>query len=72
MSRSGNLLSIVGVGENSDQISDLMRRLEASRWLKSTALDLIESNSETGSMRSAFNLSVYIDRPEYIVSSAGG
>ena len=43
LSRSGNLLSIVGVGENSDQISDLMRRLEASRWLNSPALDLIES-----------------------------
>ena len=72
LSRSGNLLSMVGVGENSDQISDLMRRLEASKWLNSPALDLIESNSETGSKRSAFNLSVYIDRPEYVVSSAGG
>ncbi len=72
LSRSGNLLSMVGVGENSDQISDLMRRLEASKWLNSPALDLIESNSENGSNRSAFNLSVYIDRPEYVVSSVGG
>ena len=72
LSRSGNLLSMAGVGENSDQISDLMRRLEASKWLNSPALDLIESNSETGSKRSTFNLSVYIDRPEYVVSSAGG
>ncbi len=72
LSRSGNLLSMVGVGENSDQISDLMRRLEASRWLNSPALDLMESNFETGSKRSAFNLSVYIDKPEHIVSSVGG
>ncbi len=72
LNRSGNRLSVVGVGENSDQISDLMRQLQASKWLNSPALDLIESNEETGSQRSAFNLSVYIEKPNYLVSSAEG
>ena len=68
LDRSGNILSIIGVGESSDQISDLMRRLDASEWLHSPILDLMESKPEKGFRRSAFNLSVHIETPNQSIS----
>ncbi len=72
LDRSGNLLSMNGFGESSDQISNLMRQLEASAWLHSPILDLIQASPEIEFGRNAFNLSVRVGQQAHVVVSAEG
>ncbi|MFT7286992.1 MAG: type IV pilus assembly protein PilN [Halieaceae bacterium] len=57
-------LSISGVAESNNRVSSLMRRLNASEWLKSPNLDAVRAAPTYGDQANTFDLTVQVDLPE--------
>lgn len=60
----GNELSIDGVAESNNRVSSLMRRLDASDWLKNPNLDAVRAAPLYGDQANTFDLSVQVDLPQ--------
>ncbi|MEM1404950.1 MAG: PilN domain-containing protein [Pseudomonadota bacterium] len=58
-----NTLSIDGVAESNNRVSSLMRRLDASDWLKDPNLDAVRAAPRYGDQANTFDLSVQVDLP---------
>ncbi|MEE4278657.1 MAG: PilN domain-containing protein [Halieaceae bacterium] len=56
-------LSIEGVAESNNRVSSLMRRLDASDWLKDPNLDAVRAAPDYGDQANTFELSVLVDLP---------
>lgn len=65
----GSVLSIDGVAESNNRVSSLMRRLDASDWLKNPNLDAVRAAPLYGDQANTFDLSVQVDLPS---SDEGG
>ncbi|MEM6605372.1 MAG: PilN domain-containing protein [Pseudomonadota bacterium] len=61
---SGNRLTIAGVAESNNRVSSLMRRLDASDWLKNPNLDAVRAAPLYGDQANTFNLTVDVDLPK--------
>jgi type IV pilus assembly protein PilN len=60
----GQQLSIDGVAESNNRVSSLMRRLDASDWLKNPNLDAVRAAPAFGDQANTFDLTVQVDLPE--------
>lgn len=60
----GQQLSIDGVAESNNRVSSLMRRLDASDWLKDPNLDAVRSAPAYGDQANTFDLTVQVDLPK--------
>jgi type IV pilus assembly protein PilN len=56
-------LNIQGVAESNNRVSSLMRRLDASDWLKEPNLDAVRAAPNFGDQANNFNLKVKVDLP---------
>lgn len=56
-------LSILGVAESNNRVSSLMRRLDASDWLKDPNLDAVRAAPAYGDQANNFDLKVMVDLP---------
>ncbi|MEM6301788.1 MAG: PilN domain-containing protein [Pseudomonadota bacterium] len=65
----GTRLSIGGVAESNNRVSSLMRRLDASDWLKSPNLDAVKAAPAFGDQANTFDLTVDVETPQ---AQAGG
>jgi type IV pilus assembly protein PilN len=61
---NGPQLSIDGVAESNNRVSSLMRRLDASDWLKDPNLDAVRAAPAYGDQANTFELKVQVDLPE--------
>ena len=59
----GQQLSIDGVAESNNRVSSLMRRLDASDWLKNPNLDAVRAAPTYGEQANTFDLTVQVDLP---------
>jgi type IV pilus assembly protein PilN len=57
-------LSIAGVAESNNRVSSLMRRLDASDWLKEPNLDAVRTAPLYGDQANTFDLTVKVDLPK--------
>lgn len=85
--RKENVFSIVGVAESANQVSSLMRNLEASQWFKNPLLSKVaaeapssvdsksntaaKSSKENSSAANTFSLSVELEAPESATDLVG-
>jgi type IV pilus assembly protein PilN len=69
LSASDDTLYIEGIAESNNRVSSLMRRLDASDWLKAPSLDGVSAAEDLGQSAMNFSLSVEIEAPD--VRSAG-
>ena len=69
LSASDDTLYIEGIAESNNRVSSLMRRLDASDWLKAPSLDGVSAAEDLGQSAMNFSLSVEIEAPA--VRSAG-
>lgn len=60
----GNSINITGVAESNNRVSSLMRRLDASEWLKGPNLDAVRAAPAFGDQANTFDLTVQVDLPE--------
>jgi type IV pilus assembly protein PilN len=60
----GPNLAIDGVAESNNRVSSLMRRLDASDWLKDPNLDAVRAAPAYGDQANTFELSVMVDLPQ--------
>ncbi|WP_439102896.1 PilN domain-containing protein [Congregibacter sp.] len=63
VSARGIDLSVKGVAESNNRVSSLMRRLDASDWLKDPNLDAVRAAPVYGEQANTFDLSVKVDLP---------
>ncbi len=56
-------INIQGVAESNNRVSSLMRRLDASDWLKEPNLDAVRAAPNFGDQANNFNLKVKVDLP---------
>lgn len=56
-------LNVKGVAESNNRVSSLMRRLDASDWLKEPNLDAVRAAPAYGDQANTFDLSVKVDLP---------
>ena len=56
ISQKGTLITINGVAQSNARVSNFMRNLESSEWLKSPQLDVIQARDESGQRISNFTL----------------
>jgi len=81
--RKGNVFSIVGVAESANQVSSLMRNLDASQWFRNPVLSKVaadtqavakkpagKSSDATATNTNTFTLSVELEAPESAVDQA--
>jgi type IV pilus assembly protein PilN len=61
---TGPVLAINGVAESNNRVSSLMRRLDASDWLKDPNLDAVRAAPNFGDQANTFDLKVQVDLPE--------
>jgi type IV pilus assembly protein PilN len=64
VSAKGNAITIEGVAESNNRVSSLMRRLDASEWLKDPNLDAVRAAPTYGDQANTFDLTVQVDLPE--------
>ena len=64
VSARGQQLSIDGVAESNNRVSSLMRRLDASDWLKEPNLDAVRAAPAYGDQANTFDLTVQVDLPQ--------
>jgi type IV pilus assembly protein PilN len=64
VSATGGDININGVAESNNRVSSLMRRLDASEWLKEPNLDAVRAAPAYGEQANTFNLSVKVDLPQ--------
>ena len=60
----GPQLAINGVAESNNRVSSLMRRLDASDWLKDPNLDAVRAAPAYGDQANTFDLKVQVDLPQ--------
>lgn len=72
ISAKGQELSINGVAESNNRVSSLMRRLDASDWLKEPNLDRVSAAPTYGDQANTFVLTVKVDLPEKNAEVGGG
>ncbi len=60
----GKKISIDGVAESNNRVSSLMRRLDASDWLRAPNLDKVQAATKFGDQATRFNLSVRVELPD--------
>jgi len=60
----GQELTIEGIAESNNRVSSLMRRLDASEWLKDPNLDEVRAAPDYGDQANTFELKVMVDLPE--------
>ncbi|MEM1187034.1 MAG: PilN domain-containing protein [Pseudomonadota bacterium] len=60
---TGPELGVEGVAESNNRVSSLMRRLDASDWLKDPNLDAVRAAPNYGDQANTFELSVQVDLP---------
>ena len=63
ISTKAKKISIQGIAESNNQVSSLMRRLDASEWLSGPNLDKVNAASAFGDQATTFNLTVKVDTP---------
>lgn len=83
--RKGDVFSIVGVADSANQVSSLMRNLEASQWFKNPVLSKVAASTQTTTAQNkpaakssdadapatnTFTLSVELEAPESAVDQA--
>ena len=56
LTQKGTSITINGVAQSNARVSNFMRNLESSEWLKSPALDVIQAKDEEGQRISNFTL----------------
>lgn len=56
VTQNGTQITINGEAQSNARVSSFMRNLEASKWLKSPQLDIIQANTADGQKISAFTL----------------
>ena len=61
---AGGDININGVAESNNRVSSLMRRLDASEWLKEPNLDAVRAAPSYGEQANTFNLKVKVDLPQ--------
>ncbi|GAB5413989.1 MAG: type 4a pilus biogenesis protein PilN [Congregibacter sp.] len=71
VSSSANRLSIDGVAESNNRVSSLMRRLDASDWLKDPNLDSVRAAPNFGDQANTFDLTVQVDLPAKDADAGG-
>jgi type IV pilus assembly protein PilN len=59
-----NVVSLEGVAESNNRVSSLMRRLDASDWLKNPNLDAVQAAPDYGEQATTFKLSVNLQLPQ--------
>lgn len=74
LERKENIFTITGVAENANQVSNLMRNLDASPWFKSPVLSTVAADQASSSSKttnagdkpqgSRFSLTVMLEAPE--------
>lgn len=64
VSAEGQQLAIKGIAESNNRVSSLMRRLDASDWLKDPNLDSVRAAPIYGDQANTFELSVMVDLPQ--------
>jgi type IV pilus assembly protein PilN len=67
----GQQLSIDGIAESNNRVSSLMRRLDASDWLKDPNLDAVRAAPAYGDQANTFDLTVQVDLPEKDAEAGG-
>jgi type IV pilus assembly protein PilN len=72
VSAKGQEISIDGVAESNNRVSSLMRRLDASDWLKDPNLDKVSAAPAFGDQANTFLLTVKVDLPEKDAEAGGG
>ncbi len=60
----GMKITINGVAESNNRVSSLMRRLDASDWLKAPNLDKVKAAPQYGDQATTFNLTVQVELPK--------
>lgn len=65
-------ISINGVAESNNRVSSLMRRLDASDWLKDPNLDKVTAAPAYGDQANNFSLTVKVDLPKNEDDAGGG
>lgn len=68
----GQELTIAGVAESNNRVSSLMRRLDASEWLKDPNLSAVRAAPAYGDQANTFDLRVQVDLPQSDDAAAGG
>ncbi|MDG2460667.1 MAG: PilN domain-containing protein [Luminiphilus sp.] len=58
------VVSIQGIAESNNQVSRLLRHLEASDWLESPNLDAVQAAPDYGDQAMTFTLTVNLQLPE--------
>ncbi len=71
VSAVGQQLSIDGVAESNNRVSSLMRRLDASDWLKDPNLDAVRAAPTYGDQANTFDLTVQVDLPQNDADGGG-
>jgi len=66
INRTNEKMMISGKAESNTQISELMRKIERSAWLKKPVLDEIKSNLVQGAKTNEFKLKLYDAMPSLI------
>ncbi|MES2918029.1 MAG: PilN domain-containing protein [Pseudomonadota bacterium] len=72
LERRGDSFSITGVAESANQVSALMRNLEASPWFRNPALSTVATtsaaprpaNSDEKALGNSFSMSVSLEQPD--------
>ena len=67
----GQTLAINGVAESNNRVSSLMRRLDASDWLKDPNLDAVRAAPAFGDQANTFDLTVQVDLPQKDADAGG-
>lgn len=71
VSAVGSDLTIDGVAESNNRVSSLMRRLDASDWLRDPNLDAVRAAPGFGDQANTFDLTVKVDLPKTDADSGG-
>ena len=69
---TGQQLSANGVAESNNRVASLMRRLDASDWLKDPNLDAVRAAPLYGDQANTFDLTVQVDLPANVNEAGGG
>jgi type IV pilus assembly protein PilN len=69
---TGQELTIEGVAESNNRVSSLMRRLDASDWLKDPNLNAVRAAPAFGDQANTFDLKVQVDLPQEDSANAAG
>lgn len=56
LKQAGNNLTMTGVAESNTRVSEFVRNIEASEWMKSPAINVISRNKETALQTNNFTL----------------